>query len=80
MLAYGGLGLIIGPREGELSLNCCFKVVVRAVDARDRIATVVLVSHVFVLKIYMYNLEALVVLIDAVSLMSRLRMMLCSHG
>ena len=25
MLAYGGLGLIIGPREGELSLNCCFE-------------------------------------------------------
>ena len=25
MLAYGGLGLIIGPREGELLLNCCFE-------------------------------------------------------
>lgn len=25
MLAIGGLDLIIGPREGELSLNCCFE-------------------------------------------------------
>ena len=37
MLAISGLGLIIGPREGELSLICSFELdLVRGVIAKVR--------------------------------------------
>ena len=37
MLAYGGLSLIIGPQEGELSLICSFELdLVRGVIAKVR--------------------------------------------